>query len=67
MKTMDCIDRYVIARESNVLRVDFHREPDQPPQRFPRFPGAGALRHQAAFSESVDAVTTGHAIAVQGC
>jgi hypothetical protein len=34
-------DRYVIARESNVVRVDFNREPDPPA---PRFPGAGALR-----------------------
>ena len=34
-------DRYVIARESNVLRVDFSREPDPPA---PRFPGARGLR-----------------------
>lgn len=35
--------RYVVARESNVLRVDFGREPEPPA---PRFPGAGALREQ---------------------
>ena len=35
------IDRYIVARESNVLRVDFRRDPDPPA---PRFPGAGALR-----------------------
>jgi len=33
--------RFVIARESNVVRVDFHREPEPPA---PRFPGASALR-----------------------
>ena len=32
---------YVIARESNVVRVDFARRPDPPA---PRFPGAGGLR-----------------------
>jgi hypothetical protein len=32
----------VIARQSNVVRVDFGREPDPPA---PRFPGAGAMRH----------------------
>jgi hypothetical protein len=34
-------ERYVMARESNVVRVDFARRPDPPT---PRFPGAGALR-----------------------
>lgn len=33
--------RYVLARDRNVLRVDFNREPDPPA---PGFPGAGALR-----------------------
>jgi len=33
--------RHVIAREHNVLRVDFSREPDPPA---PRFPGANAMR-----------------------
>jgi hypothetical protein len=32
---------HVIAREDNVVRVDFSREPDPPA---PRFPGAAALR-----------------------
>ena len=31
----------IIARESNVVRVDFGRRPEPPA---PRFPGAGALR-----------------------
>jgi hypothetical protein len=61
---MDCVDRYVIARDSNVLRVDFHREPDPPA---PRFPGAGALRHQGPFSESVNAVTRVYAASGQRC
>ena len=35
------IDRYVIARDRNVVRVDFQRKPEPPA---PKFPGAGALR-----------------------
>ena len=35
------VDRYVIARDRNVVRVDFRRDPDPPA---PKFPGAGALR-----------------------
>lgn len=31
----------VIARDSNVVRIDFNREPDPPA---PRFPGAVGLR-----------------------
>ena len=38
------VDRYVIGRESNVVRVDFSREPDPPA---PKFPGAGGLRPPA--------------------
>ena len=38
---MKLADRYIIARENNVVLVDFRREPDPPA---PRFPGAGALR-----------------------
>jgi hypothetical protein len=44
------IDRYVIGRESNVLRVDFEREPDPPA---PRFPGGAAMHapsEQATWS-----------------
>jgi hypothetical protein len=40
------IDRYVIGRERNVVRVDFSRKPDPPG---PTFPGAGALRSCAAL------------------
>jgi hypothetical protein len=39
---------YVVAREANIVRVDFGREPDPPA---PRFPGAGALRHCAGEHE----------------
>jgi hypothetical protein len=38
-------DRYVIARENNVLRVNFERNTDPPG---PQFPGAGALRSGCA-------------------
>jgi hypothetical protein len=43
MQTSSICDRYVIARESNVVRVDFAGPPDPPA---PQFPGAGALRIQ---------------------
>jgi hypothetical protein len=36
MKTTDHVDRFVIGRESNILRVDFDRESDSPAPRFPR-------------------------------
>jgi hypothetical protein len=32
---------YVVERESNIVRVDFRREPDPPA---PKFPGAGTMR-----------------------
>lgn len=35
------LDRYVIGREQNVVRVNFARDPEPPT---PPFPGAGALR-----------------------
>jgi hypothetical protein len=38
---MDRASRYVIAREDNVVHVDFHRD-SRPP--LPPFPGAAALR-----------------------
>ena len=44
---------YVIAREHNVVRVDFRRRPDPPA---PKFPGAAALRRIA--QRTVDAFTT---------
>lgn len=46
---------FVIARDRNVLRVDFHRDPDPPA---PRFPGAGALRGLQP-AEPVDAFREG--------
>lgn len=39
--TAYALDRFVIGRDHNVLRVNFAREPEPPP---PPFPGAGALR-----------------------
>jgi hypothetical protein len=45
---------YVIERESNVVRVDFGREPDPPA---PKFPGAGAL-HGPPSGESGEPVLT---------
>ena len=38
---MDLAARCIIARDNNVVLVDFRREPDPPA---PRFPGAGAMR-----------------------
>ncbi|MFZ5693566.1 MAG: hypothetical protein ACOY5F_20220 [Pseudomonadota bacterium] len=35
------LDRYVIGREQNVVRVNFARDSEPPT---PPFPGAGALR-----------------------
>jgi hypothetical protein len=35
------LDRYVIGRDGNVVRVDFGRHTEPPP---PLFPGSGALR-----------------------
>src|ERR1700730_15635538 len=54
-------NRYVIARESNVVRVDFARGSDPPK---PQFPGAGALRIQYQDRESAD--TCGPASQPQG-
>jgi hypothetical protein len=49
------VDRYVIARERNVVRVDFRHEPDPPS---PKFPGACALRSNS--SQDVKAATPTH-------
>src|ERR1700761_2018980 len=38
---LNAVERYVIARESNIIRVDFSRAPDPPA---PCFPGANSLR-----------------------
>ena len=46
------LDRYVIARESNVVRVDFSREPDPPA---PVFPGANGLRLRETARDAADA------------
>ena len=35
------INRFVVSRENNMVRVDFSRDPDPPA---PRFPGATGLR-----------------------
>ena len=45
------VDRYVIARERNVVTVDFSREPDPPA---PRFPGANGLRLRGSAHEGAD-------------
>jgi hypothetical protein len=50
------IDRYVIGRERNVVRVDFSRRPEPPG---PTFPGAGALRSGAGLFQPADAAATG--------
>ena len=47
------LDRYVIGRERNVVRVDFRRDPDPPA---PKFPGASALRK--SFWQSVNVTPT---------
>jgi hypothetical protein len=48
MQTARVSDRYVIARENNVLRVNFERSTDPPN---PQFPGAGALRSACAWHD----------------
>jgi hypothetical protein len=50
------IDRYVIGRERNIVRVDFSRKPEPPG---PTFPGAGALRSCAGLFQSVNAAAAG--------
>jgi hypothetical protein len=44
------IRRRLIAREHNVLRVDFQKDPDPPA---PRFPGAAAMRDGALHETNV--------------
>jgi hypothetical protein len=46
------LDRYVIGRDRNVVRVNFAREPEPPT---PSFPGAGALRAGAWRPQPDDA------------
>jgi hypothetical protein len=45
-------NRYIIGRDSNVVRVDFGRHPDPPT---PKFPGTAALRRSALHSLSLNA------------
>jgi len=42
---------YVVERDSNIVRVDFGREPDPPA---PKFPGAGALHEAPPISDVAD-------------
>jgi hypothetical protein len=51
MQTSSICDRYVIARENNVVLVNFARRPDPPA---PQFPGAGALRIQDSDSQCLE-------------
>ena len=51
LSTVNC---YVIARESNVVRVDFSRDPDPPA---PCFPGANGLRLSNTERDGADAPT----------
>jgi hypothetical protein len=46
------LDRHVIARENNIVRVDFSREPDPPA---PGFPGANGLRLKDTEDDGADA------------
>jgi hypothetical protein len=50
---MDRTSRYVIAREDNVVHVDFDRD-SRPPR--PPFPGAAALRAGSSSSVHVNLV-----------
>ncbi len=45
---MALLGRYVIARENNVVLVNFRRDTDSPA---PRFPGAGALRLESEIDD----------------
>jgi hypothetical protein len=59
---LSSVDCYVIARESNVVRVDFSRDPDPPA---PCFPGANGLRLSDSAHDDADA-PTGIAIGTAG-
>jgi hypothetical protein len=52
MRMVSSVGRYVIARESNIVRVDFNRKPDPPA---PRFPGGRGLRAEDDESETTSA------------
>ena len=51
---LSVVDRHVIARESNIVRVDFSREPDPPT---PCFPGANGLRLCDSETDGAEAPT----------
>lgn len=53
--TASALDRYVIGREQNVVRVNFAHDAEPPT---PPFPGAGALRAGAWQPQQVDPVST---------
>jgi hypothetical protein len=55
MAMSSVIERHIIARESNVVRVDFSRDPDPPA---PCFPGANGLRLSDAERDGASAVST---------
>ena len=58
------IERYVIERENNVVRVDFRREPEPPG---PRFPGAiGSREFAAKRTSDASDVSTAVAWAASG-
>lgn len=42
MQNTGIVNRYIVARDRNVVRVNFGRRDPDPPA--PTFPGAGALR-----------------------
>ena len=48
---MEQINGRILWRDANVVRVDFHKEPDPPA---PRFPGAGALRMRGYAEELLE-------------
>jgi hypothetical protein len=54
--TAIALDRYVVGREHNVVRVNFARAPEPPT---PPFPGAGALRASAWLPQPDNDVSTG--------
>ena len=54
MKTRRNVDRYVVARDRNVVCVNFQRKPEPPA---PKFPGAGALRILKSHSDGSDLST----------
>ena len=49
------VDRYVLWRTDNVVRIDFGRETDPPT---PTFPGAGSLRFANPVNDLGDALAT---------